>query len=156
MGVGSPAKRRYWVKTVPATGSLGPMTGALADTGPDQPSTIRDAVPGDCPVLVGLVKDLARYEKAEGSVEMTEADLASALFVPQPRVFCLVAEVDGSVAGMALYFFTFSTWTGKPGLFLEDLFVLPEQRRRGVGRALLSALAARAVAAGCGRVNGPS
>lgn len=112
---------------------------------------VRDVLPTDCPAIVGLVRDLARYEKSEGSVEMSVADLEGALFGPHPRVFCLVAEIDGTVAGMALYFFTFSTWTGKPGLFLEDFFVLPEHRRRGLGKELFSALAGRAVAAGCGR-----
>lgn len=113
---------------------------------------IRPAVPADCPSLLGLVHALARYEKAEASVQMTEADLRAALFGDRPLLNAVVAEVDGELAGSALYFFTFSTWTGKPGLFLEDLFVRPEHRRHGVGRALFSALAARAVEKGCSRL----
>jgi GNAT superfamily N-acetyltransferase len=113
---------------------------------------IRQAVPDDCPSLLALVHALAHYEKAEGSVKMTEDDLRVALFGDRPMLNALVADVDGELAGSALYFFTFSTWTGKPGLFLEDLFVRAEHRRRGTGRALFTALAAQAVEKGCTRL----
>ena len=113
---------------------------------------VRAATVADTGPIVSLVRALARYEKAEHAVEMTEDALRAALFGPQPKVFALVADEAGAVVGMAVYFFSFSTWTGRHGLYLEDLFVLPEHRRHGAGRALVAALAARAVAAGCARL----
>jgi GNAT superfamily N-acetyltransferase len=113
---------------------------------------VRSATPADVADILSLVHALARYERAAGAVEMTEAALGSALFGAEPRVFALVAEDGGTVVGMAVYFFSFSTWTGRHGLYLEDLFVLPEHRRRGAGRSLMAALAATALAAGCRRL----
>lgn len=120
----------------------------------DRPALVRDAVPTDVEQLLGLVRALARYERAEEEVLATEADLRNALFGASPKVFALVAESagSGSVVGMAIYFVSFSTWTGRHGLFLEDLFVAPEHRGRGTGRALLRALGARANQMGCARV----
>lgn len=113
---------------------------------------VREAGPDDCAAMLGLVRALASYERAEDAVEMTEPGLRSALFGADPKVFALVAEDEGVVVGTAIYFVNFSTWTGRHGLYLEDLFVLPEHRGHGLGRALLSALAARALALGCGRL----
>jgi GNAT superfamily N-acetyltransferase len=113
---------------------------------------VRDAVPGDVGKLVDLVRQLARYERSEAAVEATEEDFRRALFAPAPVVFALVAGLAGDIIGMAVYFVSFSTWTGRHGLYLEDLFVVPQQRSRGVGRALLGALAARAVERGWARL----
>ncbi len=113
---------------------------------------IRDAVPGDVGCLADLVRQLARYERSEGSAQATEEDFHRALFGPHPHVFALVADLAGEVIGMAVYFMSFSTWTGRHGLYLEDIYVVPEHRGRGVGRALLGALAERAMDRGCARV----
>jgi GNAT superfamily N-acetyltransferase len=118
----------------------------------DQFPSVRAAVPGDAADIVSLVRQLASYERAADAVEMTEEGLRRVLFAAEPKVFALVAEHAGAVMGMAVYYFSFSTWTGRLGLYLEDLFVRPEHRRRGAGRALMSALAARAVEAGCPRL----
>lgn len=125
---------------------------ALARGDQDHGVIVRPAGPGDCGSLVELTLALARYEKSEASAQMTEADLHKALFSPSPVAYALVAQVDGALAGSAIYYFTFSTWTGKPGLFLEDLFVLPEYRRRGVGTKLLAALAGCALSSDCARL----
>jgi GNAT superfamily N-acetyltransferase len=105
------------------------------------------------------VRALARYEGAPDAVETTVADLRRALFGPEPKVFALVAEAEGtgaeaesSVVGMAVYFVSFSTWTGRHGLYLEDLFVEPHHRSAGIGRALMRALASRAVDLGYTRL----
>jgi GNAT superfamily N-acetyltransferase len=113
---------------------------------------VRDAVAGDVGKLLGLVHALAEYEREPHQVMATEADLAEALFGADPKVFALVAENAGEVLGMLIYFVTFSTWTGRHGLYVEDLFVVPGQRRQGTGKALLAALAERAVQAGHPRI----
>jgi GNAT superfamily N-acetyltransferase len=102
--------------------------------------------------MVGLIGDLAEYERARHEVELTEADLHDALFGPAPAVFALVAESGGEVVGLALWFLSFSTWLGRHGIYLEDLYVRSEHRGHGLGRALLAALAAIAVERGYGRV----
>jgi len=112
---------------------------------------IRSSIPADVPALLDLVRELAAYERAADQVEATEADLTAALFGTEPRVWALVAEDGGQVVGMAVYFLSYSTWTGRPGLYLEDLYVQPHHRRRGTGRALMAALAQRALEAGCAR-----
>jgi diamine N-acetyltransferase len=114
-------------------------------------STIRPAVPADAAVIYGLVRSLARYEKLEHKVEATEADIAAALFGPAPRVFCDIAEADGAVAGFALWYYSFSTFVGRHGIYLEDLYVEPALRGRGLGKALLAHLARRCVAEELGR-----
>jgi GNAT superfamily N-acetyltransferase len=112
---------------------------------------LRAATPADVPVILRLVRDLAEYERAPEAVVATEEDLLRHGFGPSPRFSVLLAEQDGQVAGFALWFFTFSTWLGKPGVYLEDLFVRPELRGRGIGKALMTELARIAVREGCGR-----
>jgi GNAT superfamily N-acetyltransferase len=113
---------------------------------------IRDAVPADVGDLLRLIRALARYEREPDAVETLESDLHRALFDPEPKVFALVAETAGRVVGMAIYFVSFSTWTGRHGLYLEDLFVEPAHRSAGVGRALMSALADRSLRLGYKRL----
>ena len=117
---------------------------------------IRRANREDADVVLQLIKELAEYEQAPDQVEATEADLISTLFTDDPRVFCDLVEVesDGEVriAGMALWFLNYSTWQGKHGIYLEDLFVRPEYRGQGYGKALLKHLAGICMAKGYGRL----
>jgi GNAT superfamily N-acetyltransferase len=96
----------------------------------------------DLDEVLGLIHDLAAYERSPQSVESDRDQLGAALFCPSPRVFGHVAERDGRVVGMAIWFVTFSTWTGRHGIYLEDLYVRPEVRGQGIGTALLGELAA--------------
>jgi GNAT superfamily N-acetyltransferase len=112
---------------------------------------IRPAAPADVPVVLDLVHELAAYEKEPDAVEATEELLAAALFGPEPVASCHVAEVDGAVVGFALWYVSFSTWQGRPGLWLEDLFVRPEARGLGLGTQLLQALAQVCAERGYGR-----
>jgi GNAT superfamily N-acetyltransferase len=113
---------------------------------------IRAARPGDSASIVELIGDLAEYEHARHEVQITEDAVRDALFGPAPAVFALVVDLDGEIVGLALWFLTFSTWMGRHGIYLEDLYVRPEHRGGGHGRALLATLAAIAVARGYGRV----
>jgi GNAT superfamily N-acetyltransferase len=113
---------------------------------------IRAAVPADCPAIFGLIKELAEYEKLSSAVTGTVAMLQESLFGAQPVAQCVVIEdADKNIFGMALYFFTFSTFLTKRGMYLEDLYVQPDKRGGGHGRALLLHLAAKAKALDCGR-----
>lgn len=112
---------------------------------------IRAADPADTATILRFVRELADYERASDKVVATEALLADALFGDQPAAYALIAEIDGVAQGMALYFFNFSTWTGWRGLYLEDLYVTPAARGRGLGGLLLSHLAAVALDRGCTR-----
>jgi GNAT superfamily N-acetyltransferase len=114
---------------------------------------IRPARPADLPAVLGLIRALAEYEGALDEVQVTEADLAQTLFGPDPSVFAHVAELDGQVAGFALWFVNYSTWTGQPGMYLEDLFVTPGLRRSGLGRRLLAELARICVDQGYARLD---
>jgi len=114
--------------------------------------TIRPATPADVATILALIIELAVYEREPDAVQATEASLTDTLFGPTPHAECVVAEADGTVIGMALFFTNFSTWSGKPGLYLEDLYVTPAARGSGTGKALLAHLAALAVARGYARV----
>jgi GNAT superfamily N-acetyltransferase len=113
---------------------------------------IRPAQPADVPAIHQLIGDLASYEKALSEVTATEEDLRRALLAERPAVFAHVAEHDGAVAGFALWFLSFSTWEGRHGIYLEDLYVRPDARRLGLGRALLAELARICLARGYARL----
>ncbi|HET7810369.1 MAG TPA: GNAT family N-acetyltransferase [Steroidobacteraceae bacterium] len=113
---------------------------------------IRPAARADAPVIADLVRELADYEKLLPEAKATAEDFRRELEAPNPVIHVLIAEWNGEPAGFALYFFNFSTFVGRPGLYLEDLFVRPAQRSHGIGRALLSALARVAQQRGCGRM----
>jgi GNAT superfamily N-acetyltransferase len=114
--------------------------------------SIRAAKPADVPVIADLIRQLAKFEKLENEVVLTEELLRTGLFGPHPYAETVIAEEDGQPIGFALFFHTFSTFLARPGIYLEDLFVLAEHRGRGVGRALLAHLARLAVERGCGRL----
>jgi GNAT superfamily N-acetyltransferase len=115
-------------------------------------TVIRPATPADVATILGFVRDLAVFEREPDAVFATEAMLADALFGPHPAAEAVLAEAaDGVAQGFALFFHNFSTWAGRRGLYLEDLYVTPAARGRGVGTALLRHLAALAVARGCAR-----
>lgn len=113
---------------------------------------IRSAELTDAAAIVELIGELADYEKLREHVVVTEADIAKSLFCHAPRVFCEIAEVDGVVAGFALWFYNYSTFLGRHGIYLEDLFVRPAQRGHGIGKALLSGLAQRCSDENLGRL----
>ncbi len=116
---------------------------------------IRSATRADVPLILQCIRDLAAYEKLSHEVEATEAQLARTLFPADgtaPAAHCLLAFVGDTPAGFAIYFFNYSTFLAKPGLYLEDLFVKPEFRGRGAGKGLLLHLAGIANARGCGRM----
>jgi len=116
-------------------------------------TTIRTATPADVPQILLFIRGLAAYEREPDAAMATEADLLRDGFGPNPFYFCLIAEHDEQPAGFALYFFNYSTWAGRPGLYLEDIFVQPEFRRLGIGQELLRRVAAIAVEKGCARLN---
>ena len=113
--------------------------------------TLRPATPADLPAIVGLIRELAAFEKLLHLVVVTPESLQPHLFGPRPAAEAVVGEVGGEVVAFALFFTNFSTFLGRPGLYLEDLYVQPAQRGRGIGKALLEHLGALAVARGCGR-----
>ena len=113
--------------------------------------TFRFATPDDTALILSLVRELAEYEKLSHEVVATEEDLREALFGPRPAAEALLAEVDGEAAGFALFFHNFSTFLGRRGLYLEDLFVRPRFRGQGLGKALMVRLARIALERGCGR-----
>ncbi len=114
--------------------------------------TIRSATPADVGQILTFIRALAVYERAPDAVTATEERLLQHGFGPRPFYRCLIAEHNGQSAGFAFYFFNYSTWKGKPGIYLEDLFVDPAFRDRGIGKALLQAVAADALAEGCERL----
>jgi GNAT superfamily N-acetyltransferase len=113
---------------------------------------IRQARVEDVPVILELIRDLARYERAPDEVTATEEQLIDVLFGQRPAAEVLLAFESKSPVGFAVYFYNFSTWLGRPGLYLEDLFVKPEKRGKGYGRTLLVELAKIARDRGCGRM----
>ena len=117
---------------------------------------IRPATPADVPQILAFIRDLATYEREPDAVHATEVDLLRDGFGPEKRFDCLIAELKESgetiPAGFALYFHNYSTWRGHAGIHIEDLYVNPEHRGKGLGRALLTKVAAIAVAEGCSRL----
>jgi len=114
--------------------------------------TIRDAVRADAALIVRFIADLAAYERLSDEVVASITDIERELFGPSPKVFCQIAEIDGGPVGFALWFYTFSTFLGRHGIWLEDLFVVPAARGKGAGKALLADLAARCVREKLGRL----
>jgi GNAT superfamily N-acetyltransferase len=113
---------------------------------------IRTTTEADVPVILQLIRDLATYERAPDAVVATETGLREVLFGPKPAAEVLLALENAAPVGFAVFFHNFSTWLGRPGLYLEDLFVRPEKRGKGYGRALLERLAQIAKERGCGRM----
>ena len=114
---------------------------------------IQPARVADVPQILQFIRELARFERLEHEVIATEADLHAALFGERPFAEVLLARLDGTPAGFALFFHNFSTFTGRPGIYLEDLYVTPQARGRGIGRRLLQHLARVAVERQCARVD---
>jgi GNAT superfamily N-acetyltransferase len=114
-------------------------------------TTIRPATSADVPLILRFVRELAEYEREPDAVKADEPMLDAALFGPRAVAEAVIAEVDGTPVGFALFFHNFSTWTGLPGIYLEDLYVTPDARGAGVGKALLRHLAGIALDRGCGR-----
>jgi GNAT superfamily N-acetyltransferase len=115
-------------------------------------ATIRPAAPADVPGIHDLLLELAEYERLVHAVQATPDSLREALFGPHPAAAAMVAETEGQLIGYALYFVTYSTFVGRPGIYLEDLYVQPRARGRGIGRQLLEAVARVAVERKCGRL----
>lgn len=120
-----------------AGGDMSPVTRARVAT--------RPATPADAALIFALIRELAEYERLSGEVDASEEMIAEALFGARPRVFCDIGERDGEAVGLALWFYNFSTFRGRHGIWLEDLFVRPAARGAGVGKALLAGLAGRCV-----------
>ena len=114
--------------------------------------TVRPATPADASLIHQFILDLAEYEKLLDTVQATEADTAAALFGDKARAFADIAEIDGQPVGFALWFYNYSTFVGRHGIYLEDLFVRPSARGAGAGKALLANLAMRCVDEGLGRL----
>ncbi|MGA3126621.1 MAG: GNAT family N-acetyltransferase [Candidatus Korobacteraceae bacterium] len=112
---------------------------------------IRAAQPEDVGTILKLIRGLAEYEREPQAAQATEEDLLRDGFGPNPRFHCVIADWNNTPAGFALYFYNYSTWKGRPGIFLEDIFVWPQYRGKGIGKALLLHLARTAVAENCGR-----
>ena len=114
--------------------------------------TIRNAMSGDLDLVIGFIRALAEYERLADEVRLDRAVLNDHLFGARPMAEVLIGEIDGVPRGFALFFHNFSTFEGKPGIYLEDLFVDPEARGGGLGKALLARLAALAIERGCARL----
>ncbi len=114
--------------------------------------SIRRARPDEAGLVLSLVRELAEYEKLSHEVEASEADIDAALFGSHPRLFCEIAEWEGEPVGFAVWFINFSTFSGRSGIYLEDLFVRPAQRGKGIGKALLAHLAKQCVDNGWSRL----
>jgi GNAT superfamily N-acetyltransferase len=113
---------------------------------------IRPAKREEVGEVLQLIQDLATYEKAPDQVEASKDDLLNTIFTKEPRVFCDLVEVDGQIAGMAIWFLNYSTWQAKHGIYLEDLYIKPEFRAKGYGKALLKHLAQICDKEGYGRL----
>ena len=132
--------------------TLLPVELSIRQSGMSPALTIRPAEAADVPTILALIRELADYERAPKDVVATEELLAEVLFGARPSAEVLLALEDKNAVGFAVYFHNFSTWLGRPGVYLEDLFVRPEMRGKGYGRALLVELAKIAEARGCGRM----
>lgn len=115
------------------------------------PVEIRNATADDASLILRFVQELATYEKEPEAVVATEADIQTSIFGPESTVEAVICEVAGEPVGFAVYFYNYSTWLGRNGMYLEDLYVSPAYRKVGAGKALLKHLAGIAVAKGCGR-----
>jgi GNAT superfamily N-acetyltransferase len=115
-------------------------------------TVVRTATAADAAQILALIRALAAFERAPDAVTATEESLIRDGFGPHPLYYCLIAEYGGQPAGFAFYFYNYSTWVGRPGIYVEDLFVYPEFRRLGIGKALLKQVAAIAVEKGCQRM----
>ena len=113
--------------------------------------TIRAARPEDGALIFALVRELADYEKLSAEVDASEEQIAAALFADQPRLYCDIAEWDGKAAGLVVWFLNYSTFRGRHGIYVEDIFVRPAYRQRGIGKALMARLAQRCVDEGYAR-----
>jgi GNAT superfamily N-acetyltransferase len=125
----------------------------VSQLGTDRSLTIRRAAPADVPVVLAFIRELAVYEHLGHEVVATEADVHAALFGARSYAEVALACLDGQPVGFALYFHNFSTFVGKPGIYLEDLFVRPQARGRGAGKRLLAYLARTALERGCARLD---
>ncbi len=114
--------------------------------------TLRAATPGDIDLVLAFIGELAAYERLAHAAVATAADIEAALFCDYPKAFCDLAEVEGEAVGFALWFYNFSTFVGRHGLYLEDLYVRPQARGLGIGRALLRRLAQRCIDESLGRL----
>ena len=114
---------------------------------------VREARPDDAALIFGFIRDLAEYEKLLDEVTATEGEVARDLFGEDPRVFCDIAEADGEPVGLAVWFYNYSTFKGRHGIYLEDLFVRPQARGKGAGKALLARLASRCIDEGLPRLD---
>jgi len=113
--------------------------------------SIRQAIAADSKLILHFIRELAIYEKAEHEVHATEETIEATIFSKDSHVNALICEQDGQALGVAIYFYNYSTWLAKPGLFLEDLYVSPEHRGKGAGKLLLKKMAQIALQKGCGR-----
>jgi GNAT superfamily N-acetyltransferase len=114
--------------------------------------TIRSAVPADAPAILAFIRELAEYERLLHEVKITLADVGALVFGPAPRVFCDIADAEAGPVGFALWFYSVSTFEGRLGIYLEDLYVRPEARGGGAGKALLAHLARRCASEGLARL----
>lgn len=122
----------------------------MMSTPPD--FSLRNARREDVPLILSFIRELAEYEKLSHEVVATEDDIAQSLFGSSPKAFCVIAEANGEPAGFALCFYNYSTFQGRPGIYLEDLYVKPEFRGRGLGKKFFIHLAQRAMDENCGRI----
>ena len=128
------------------------MTSAPIQVEPAAALRLRDARPDDLATVDRLIRALAKYERLEHEAQATHAQLRGALFGPSPKVFAVLCEWDGKPVGLCIWFYSFSTFLGRHGIYIEDIFVEPEFRGRGIGREVFRHLARRAVAEDCGRI----